>query len=153
MDDNIFYHNDLNDTLYCVDKTGKLKEKIYFDFGSRQVLEKDKIELEQKIEIDKLFKKYTTLSTFCCEDKNYIFGGLYDEMILKTFVVDKANETLYLCKSGASEPLDEVLGFDGKYLISAIDYSAYKDNKDYYPEAVAKALKEEKSVICLMFND
>lgn len=147
--DKTFFLNNLNDTVYCMDREGALTEKIYFDFGSRNVPSEDKVDLEQKIEVENKYRNYAAIIQFCCEDSDYIYGGLFDKMVRKFFVLDKQNSILYTSNQEDPSPFGSVVGFDGKCLISYLDYIAYESAPDAFDDTISQALKNDKIVICL----
>lgn len=149
----VFFLNNLSDTVYRTNDRGVLVEKIYFDFGSRQVPAQDKVDLERKIEVERIYDKYTALAGFCCEDQKYIYGGLFEGAgKRKCFVLDESKKTIYTVNGNGFPAMGNVLGFDDKCLITKLDYASYKNNEQAFDEPLAMALQSDKIVICLYSN-
>lgn len=146
---NVFFSNNLSDTVSNFTTNGDLIEKLYFDFGNRAVPNEDKVNLEQKMVTQRIYEKYTLLMNFCCVDGNYIYGGLFDGMVVKNFVLDQKNQTIYKLDKDNQSSVGNIVGFDKKYLISHLDFVAYEENPNAFDENISNALKENKTVICL----
>ena len=149
--ENIFFSNNLSDFVYNLNMNGDLVEKIYFDFGNRRIPSRDKVNLERQIDYEQKYRKYTTLMNFCCMDENYIYGGLYDGMKKTSFVLDEEKQTIYKLDQEGFSHIGQIVGFDDKYLISYLDYVSYKRNPDAFEINISKALKNDKTVICLYY--
>ena len=150
--DDIYFANNLSDTLYVFNKYGNLENKIYLDFGSRAVPQNDKINLIQKIDYQQIYKEYTTLNSFCCVYNEYVYGGLYDGMERKFFVLNQSKEKIYTVNYDNYSKVGQIIGFDGKYLVSYLDYVTHKHNNDYFDGDILKALMNDQTVICLYYN-
>lgn len=148
IEENVYFKNALNDTVYCFNQDGELTERVYFDFGNRAIPAEKKANLEDQF-INGEYEIFTTLMNFCCVDSNYVYGGLFDGMLIKSFVLDENENTIYKLENDKYSKVGQIIGFDNKYLISYLDYLSYKQNPNAFNEEVSGILKNDKIVICL----
>lgn len=148
IEENVYFKNALNDTVYRFNQDGELTERVYFDFGNRAIPAEKKANLEEQF-IKGEYENFTTLMNFCCVDGNYVYGGLFDGMLIKSFVLDENKGTIYKLDNDKYSEVGQIIGFDNKYLISYLDNLSYNQNPDAFNEEVAGILKNDRIVICL----
>ena len=93
------------------------------------------------------FLNYTTLAVSTYIDENIIAGGVYDEMVLKSFILDRRHKVKYM--QDVSPSIMRMIGiYDGNiiYLLSADESQEISP----VPEQIQKDLADGKSVIAFL---
>lgn len=142
-EDQIFYNKPIDNTVYVFSSEGELTKSFEFDFGSKNVPEEDKLDVEKNFQ---KFDSYRCLVEFTVVGEKYAVGLLFDKRKNKMYVLDRFSNTLYL--SHEKFPY-RFIDMDGNTIITAISPGDYADVFDF-PKEVMESLNQDKFVLALL---
>lgn len=145
-DEAIFYNRPIDNNVYIFSLDGNLKRKYLFDFGSMNVPDQDKKEVQNNLP---KFEKYRLLTDFSIVDKNLAFGKIWDKKESRFFFLDRINKIAYLEDLSSPNELKHIIDYTGHDLISFIYPGEY--NSKFFqnlPEESKEHLEKGGIVIC-----
>jgi hypothetical protein len=147
IEDKILYNKQIDNFVYSFSKEGAPVKAYLFDFGKKNVPDKDKKNIEENLN---KFEHYCCLKNFVIINEKYIIGTLWDELKTKTFIIDRNDKKRYMSKEIASSDESNISGYYNNQIISYIYPGKYEDIQSMdFPLDVKKHIEEENFVICL----
>lgn len=139
--DVLAYNQTIDNTIYLFSKDGELSESITLDFGSENVPDEDKVNIERKLES---YDSYCLIRKIVAVTDNAIIGFIWQHRQTKLFVIDRKSGCCYL-----SDALDDVdrrpgCGYFNGELISYIDAES-----EALPDSVNEFVRNEGFVLLL----
>lgn len=135
------YHQTIDNTIYLLSENGRLDKGIVLDFGNENVPDKDKIDVERKLEN---YDNYTIIRKILAVSDNSIVGFIWQHRETKFFVINRSSHTCYL-----SDVIDDIdrrygCGFSNGNIIS---YQDFEDEQ--LPDSVNEFIRNEGFVLTL----
>ncbi len=145
----IIYNRFINNEVLLLDKqNGKLIKTVEFDFGSKNVPDEKKKDIEGNLND---FKNYNMLQWITVVEENYILGTFWDKMESKPFFIDRKNNDIYIGKSFGKYSSCTVKGYKNNTLISYIEPESEKSKEESLPEDVKRHLENGDFVLFLSY--
>nr|WP_302829590.1 6-bladed beta-propeller [uncultured Bacteroides sp.] len=135
----IAYNQTVCNDVYVFNSVGDLKKIFRFDFDDENVLDDDKINIENKL---LNYDKYTMLKNILTVTDKYIIGFLWEHRKTRMFILDYVLNICYLGKVISDYDRRIGCGFCRDGLISYMD----SDN-ELYPDTVNAHLRNEGVVL------
>jgi hypothetical protein len=144
---NVLYNKQIDNFVYEVSPEGQLVKAYFFDFGTKNVPNEYKKDVEKNL---KKLEYYCCLKNFVVINAKYILGTLWDRTKTKTFLVDRNSQKLYMSDEVASSDISNIAGYCNNQIISYIYPGKYDDIQAMdFPEDVKKHVEDENFVLCL----
>jgi hypothetical protein len=143
----ILYNKPIDNYVYQFSGTGSLNKAYYFDFGSKNVPDDDKKDIDgNRVK----YENYCYLKHFTVINDNYILGTLQDGLKKKPFIIVRKDRELYIGEEVASGDLSCITGFYDNKFISYIYPGKYENiqNMDL-PDSVKQYVEDENFVLCI----
>jgi hypothetical protein len=143
----ILYNKPIDNYVYQFSRAGSLDKAYYFDFGSKNVPDDDKKDIEGN---RAKYENYCCLKNFTVINDNYILGTLWDKLKTKPFIIVRKDRELYIGEEVASGDLSWITGFYDNKFISYIYPGKYENiqNMDL-PDSVKQYVEDENFVLCI----
>jgi hypothetical protein len=142
--DRILYNKPIDNRVYEFSQDGHLRKTYLFDFGSKNVPDEDKKDIEGNL--DK-FERYCCLKNFIVVADNYILGTLWAGRKTKSFIIDRKNKVIY--QSKALE-YDNIIGYHDNQIISSVFPGKYEDIQSAdFPADIKEYVEDENFALCL----
>lgn len=141
--DGIVYNQTIDNHIYQFDPDGNYKGSVYMDFGSRNVPDEAKKEIESKLGD---YKEYDLLKNYVAMTDNYIIGALWKSRKTVPFVYDRQANTTYLCEEQEEYASPALIGYS-----DTLSIAYYEPTMDIsmLPDSVQSFLEQEDFVLCL----
>jgi hypothetical protein len=141
------YNNPIDNSVYEFSSNGQLEKLYQFDFGKKNVPDKDRMDIEGNMEH---FKRYCCLKNFTVINDKYIMGTLWDEQKTKNFIMDRHNRTAYISEEIAASDISNMAGYYRNQIITFIYPGKYEDIQHAdLPDDVKEHIENENFAICL----
>ncbi len=139
----IVYNQTIDNHIYLFDFDGNYIESINMDFGSRNVPNEAKKEIESKLED---YEEYDLLKNYVAVTDNYIIGALWKSRKTVPFVYDRQTNTSYLCAEQEEYASPVLIGYS-----DTLSIAYYEPTMDIsmLPDSVQSFLEQEDFVLCL----
>lgn len=139
------YNQTISNYIYLFTPQGQLQEAFFLDFGNENVPDKDKIDVESKLDN---YDDYTMIRKILGVTDKYIVGFLWQHRQKKLFVLDYPAGRCYLGET--IDDLDRTVGCgfvgagEGLTGVPAIvSYIEEADEKRQLPDSVVRFVNEE----------
>ncbi len=139
------YNQTISNYIYLFTPQGQLQEAFFLDFGNENVPDKDKIDVESKLDN---YDDYTMIRKILGVTDKYIVGFLWQHRQKKLFVLDYPAGRCYLGET--IDDLDRTVGCgfvgagEGLTGVPAIvSYIEEADEKLQFPDSVVRFVNEE----------
>jgi len=144
--DKILYHRTIDNFVYEFSKGGEPLKIYFFDFGSRDVPNNVRKNIEENLDE---FERYSCIRNIVLINDKYIAGVLYDERKNKPFIIDRIENCLYVINRQEKGIRDMLWCFENN-LISCL-YPGMYDNIQFshLPQDVKEHLEHDDFVLCL----
>jgi hypothetical protein len=144
----ILYHKPINNYMYEFSAEGQLLKAYMFDFGKKNVPDEDKMDIEKNLS---KFEHYRYLKNCNVINDKYIFGTLWDEGRVRTFIVDRHSKQMYISNKKIKEhDSSNIVGYCNNQIVSYIYPLKYEDiQATGFPDNVKKHVEDENFVLCL----
>lgn len=141
--DGIVYNQTIDNHIYQFDPDGNYKGSVYMDFGSRNVPDEAKKEIESKLGD---YEEYDLLKNYVAMTDNYIIGALWKSRKTVPFVYDRQANTTYLCEEQEEYASPALIGYS-----DTLSIAYYEPTMDIsmLPDSVQSFLEQEDFVLCL----
>ena len=106
--DGIIYNQTIDNHIYQFDPEGNYKSAVNMDFGSRNVPDEAKKEIESKL---RDYEEYDLLKNYVAVTDNYIIGTLWKSRKTVPFVYDRRTNTSYLCAEQEEYASPALIGY------------------------------------------
>ena len=144
--DRILYHRTIDNFVYEFSDEGKPLKTYFFDFGSRDVPNNARKNIEEHWDE---FERYSCISNIVLINNKYIAGVLFDERKSKPFIVDRLENCLYIINRQEKGFRDMLWCYENN-LISCLYPGMYADiQSSDLPQDVQDHLANEDFVLCL----
>lgn len=143
----IFYNKQIDNIVYELSSSNGEPVKAHvFDFGRKNVPDKDKKNIEENL---RSFELYCCLKNFTVFTDKYVIGTVWDELKTKAFIIDRNNQILYLGKETTDNDKSYITGVNGDYIISCMVPGKSEIYDDSVPMDIREYVEEGNFVICL----
>jgi hypothetical protein len=145
-DNAIYYNRPINNVVYVLSLNGDIVKSYYFDFGNKNVPNKDKINIEANYT---KYLNYRLLANFTFINEKFALGQIWDKRKFRFFYLDRINKVIFLEDINRSNELKYLGDFDGTNLVSII-YPGEFNETDYrhLPVEQKQWLKKGGYVFC-----
>lgn len=139
----IVYNQTIDNHIHLFDPDGNYKGAVYMDFGSRNVPDEAKKEIESKLQD---YEEYDLLKNYVAMTDNYIIGALWKSRKTVPFVYDRRTNTAYLCAEQEEYASPALAGYS-----DTLSIAYYEPTMDIsmLPDSVQRFLEQEDFVLCL----
>lgn len=147
-DNRILYNRPVDNHVHIFTTKGDWEKTLYFDFGSRNVPNMAKKDIETHLED---YLNYCTIGDFTFLYDKYIGGTLFNKRQMELYLLDTLSRTVYL-KEKKETDIEKYLGYFGKTLVSYLDpgkFINHLPSRETYPNEVYEHLKNGNFVLCL----
>jgi hypothetical protein len=145
FENKVLYNISLDNFVFEFSDEGEPLKAYYFDFGSKNVPNEDKKNIERNWE---KFERYCYIRKIVLINDKYIAGILRDEGKFKAFIVDRNENCLYISNRNENGFYD-MQWYSNNQLVSSI-YPGYEDIQTAdLPQDVKDHLASENFVLCL----
>lgn len=141
--DGIIYNQTIDNHIYQFDPDGNYKGSVNMDFGSRNVPNEAKKEIESKL---RDFDEYDLLKNYVAVTDNYIIGALWKSRKTVPFVYDRRANISYLCAEQEEYASPALIGYS-----DTLSIAYYEPTMDIsmLPDSVQNFLEKEDFVLCI----
>lgn len=141
--DGIIYNQTIDNHIYQFDPDGNYKGSVNMDFGSRNVPNEAKKEIESKL---RDYEEYDLLKNYVAVTDNYIIGALWKSRKTVPFVYDRRTNTSYLCAEQEEYASPALIGYS-----DTLSIAYYEPTMDIsmLPDSVQNFLEKEDFVLCI----
>ena len=141
--DGIIYNQTIDNHIYQFDPEGNYKSAVNMDFGSRNVPNEAKKEIESKL---RDYEEYDLLKNYVAVTDNYIIGALWKSRKTVPFVYDRRTNTSYLCAEQEEYASPALIGYS-----DTLSIAYYEPTMDIsmLPDSVQNFLEKEDFVLCI----
>lgn len=147
-DNYILYNRPVDNHIHIFANNGELKKTLYYDFGSKNVPNAAKKNIEAYY---KDYKNYCMIGNFTFLYDKYIGGTLWNEYKFKFYLLDTLDHTVYL-KETPENDIEKYIKFSSGTIISYLDpgkFSEHLPAREKYPKEVYEHLEKGNFVLCL----
>ncbi len=137
-----------NDVLLLNKQNGKLIKTIEFDFGSKNVPDEKKKNIESHLND---FKSYNMLQWITIVEDDYILGTFWDRTESKPFFIDRQKNDIHIGKSISQYRSSTVKAYKNKVLISYIEPDSEQAEDDKLPKEVRNHLENGDFVLAFSY--
>ncbi|MGN0058832.1 MAG: 6-bladed beta-propeller [Phocaeicola plebeius] len=135
------YNQTIDNAIYLFSPEGELQSSVQLDFGSENVPDKDKVDIETKL---KNYDHYSLIRKVMAVTDAHIIGFLWQHRQKKLFVIDRLLGTCYL--SDAVADTDRRLGCG--YSRGAV-FSYLDEESEELPDSVNAFIRDEGMVLAV----
>lgn len=114
----IIYNKPIDNNVYLFSLNGKLLKSVQIDFGSQNVADEMKKDIERNL---REFDNYSLLKNFVVITPRFITGTIWRNRESKIFVLDKLKSNVYLSKRLEDSDNTHLTGFCDSTIITYID--------------------------------
>ena len=135
----IAYHQTICNDIALFTHHGELEKIIHFDFGSKTVPKKDKVDIERKIAN---YDQYVMIKKVLGVTEDFIIGLLWENRNTKLFVLDRINKICYLGEKVNDDDQRIGCGLCDEGIIFCVD-----EENETFPDSVNEYVRKENLIL------
>lgn len=135
------YNQTIDNAIYLFSPEGELQSSVQLDFGSENVPDKDKVDIETKL---KSYDHYSLIRKVMAVTDAHIIGFLWQHRQKKLFVIDRLSGTCYLSDAVADTDRRLGCGYSRGAVISYLD-----EESEALPDSVNAFIRDEGMVLAV----